>query len=124
MLDGILVPGSEHMINYNDRSFRPVQNTANGETSEETIFHYRQEGDVLTCTYAGGRIRRGHLIGLVDGEGRIDMRYHQVNDRGELMTGTCRSVPEVMSNGKLRLHESWQWTSGDGSSGSSVLEEI
>jgi len=40
------------------------------------------------------------------------------------MTGVCRSVPEVMSNGKIRLHETWQWTSGDGSGGSSVLGEI
>jgi len=112
------------MINYNDRRFRPVQNSENGETSAETIFHYKQEGRVLTSFYSGGRILSGHLIGLVDDEGRIDMRYHQVNDQGELMTGVCRSVPEVMSNGKIRLHETWQWTSGDGSGGSSVLEEI
>ncbi len=112
------------MINYNDRRFRPVQNSANGETSDETVFHYKQEGNVLTSTYAGGRIRQGHLIGLVDERGCIDMRYHQLNDHGELMTGTCRSIPEIMSNGKVRLHETWQWTSGDGSSGSSVLEEI
>ena len=112
------------MINYNDRRFRPVQNSANGEVSEETIFHYKQEDKVLTCTYSGGRIRHGHLIALVDEAGCIDMRYHQVNDHGELMTGTCRSTPEVLPNGRIRLHETWQWTSGDGSSGSSVLEEI
>jgi hypothetical protein len=112
------------MINYNDRRFRPVVNSDNGEVSEETIFHYMQEGKVLTCQYSGGRILQGHLIGLVDEEGRIDMRYHQVNDRGELMTGTCCSTPEILPNGKIRSHESWQWTSGDRSSGSSVLEEI
>ncbi|HQV75060.1 MAG TPA: n-acetylglutamate synthase, partial [Flavobacteriales bacterium] len=61
---------------------------------------------------------------LVDADGCIDMRYHQVNDRGVLMTGTCRSVPEVMPNGKIRFHETWQWTSGDGTAGSSVLEEV
>jgi hypothetical protein len=112
------------MINYDDRRFRPVRNTANGETSSETVFHYRQEGNILTSTYSGGRIRNGHLIALVDEEGHIDMRYHQVNDKGELMTGVCRSIPEVMPNGKIRLHETWQWTSGDGSSGDSVLEEV
>ena len=112
------------MFNYNDRRFRPVQNSANGETSAETIFLYLQEGNILTSTYSGGRIRQVHLIGLVDEKGCIDMRYHQVNDRGEMMTGTCRSVPETMPNGRIRLHESWQWTSGDKSSGSSVLEEV
>jgi len=112
------------MINYNDRHFRPVRNTENGETSAETLFHYKQVGNVLTSAYSGGRIRYGHLIGLVDDEGVIDMRYHQVNDRDELTTGICRSTPEVLSNGKVRLHEEWRWTSGDESRGSSVLEEL
>jgi hypothetical protein len=112
------------MIDYNDRRFAPVSNSANGEVSPEVIFHYKQTGRIVTCSYAGGRIVRGQLIALVDDEGRLDMRYHQVNERGELMTGTCLSVPEVMPNGKIRLHETWQWTSGDGTLGSSVLEEI
>lgn len=112
------------MIDYNGRRFRAVQNTENGETSSETIFIYEQSDVILTSRYSGGRIVSGHLIGLVDAQGRIDMRYHQVNDRGELMTGVCSSVPEIMPNGKIRLHESWRWTSGDGSSGSSVLEEL
>ncbi len=112
------------MINYDGRRFHAVQNTENGETSAETIFIYEQTGDVLTSKYAGGRIVSGHLLGLVDAQGCIDLRYHQVNDKGELMTGVCRSVPEVMPDGKLRLHENWQWTSGDRSSGTSVLEEM
>jgi hypothetical protein len=29
-----------------------------------------------------------------------------------------------MENGKIRLYEEWQWTSGDQSKGSSILEEI
>ncbi|MBU1821184.1 MAG: n-acetylglutamate synthase [Bacteroidetes bacterium] len=112
------------MINYHNKRFRPVQNTANGETSAETIFLYQQEGNILTSEYSGGLIVKGHLIGLVDADGTIDMRYHQVNDRGELMTGRCQSRPEVLPTDKLRLYESWQWTSGDGSAGESVLEEL
>ena len=52
------------------------------------------------------------------------MRYHQVNTNGELMTGICTSKPELLSNGKIRLHEKWQWTSGDKSKGTSILEEL
>jgi len=40
------------------------------------------------------------------------------------MTGTCFSKPEIMDNGKIRLHETWKWTSGDKSKGNSILEEI
>ena len=112
------------MINYHNKQFRPVSNTDNGETSAETVFHYRQEGRILTSDYSGGKIIKGHLIGLVDDDGCINMRYHQVNERNELMTGLCQSKPEILPNGKIRLHETWQWTSGDQSGGSSVIEEF
>lgn len=68
------------MINYNNRIFKPVSNTDNGETSSETVFHYHQTGTILTSTYSGGKIKVGHLIGLVAEDGCIDMRYHQVNE--------------------------------------------
>ncbi len=111
-------------LNYHNKKFRPISNSENGEVSDDMIFHYIQEGNVLTCTYQGANIIKGQLIGLIDGEGRIEMRYHQVNRNGDLMTGICKSVPEKMDNGKIRLLESWRWTSGDGSQGESVLEEI
>ena len=96
----------------------------NSEVSSSTIFGYKQEGSILTCSYSGNSIVSGHLIGLVENNGNINMRYHQINTNGELMTGTCQSTPEIMPNGKIRLHETWQWTSGNLSKGTSVLEEI
>lgn len=111
------------MINYNDKTFRPISNTENGETSSETVFYYKQVDNVLTSEYSGGKIRYGHLIGLVDNDGNIAMRYHQVNDKDELMTGICKSKPEILENGKIRLHENWEWTSGDKSKGQSIIEE-
>jgi hypothetical protein len=53
-------------INYNNKKFRPVSNTDNGETSNETLFLYKQVGNILTSDYSGGKIKYGHLIGLVD----------------------------------------------------------
>lgn len=111
-------------MNYNNKRFRTVLNSKNGETSAETIFIYKQEGNILTSTYNGGQIINGHLIGLVDSEGNIEMRYHQVNKNGKLMTGICYSTPEIMSSGKIKLYENWQWTSGDKSKGKSILAEI
>ena len=111
------------MVNYNDKIFRPVSNAENGETSNETVFHYKQMGNLLTSEYAGGKIKYGHLLGLVDEKGNIEMCYHQVNDKGELRTGICKSTPEILSTGKIRLHEIWEWTSGDQSKGQSIIEE-
>ena len=111
-------------MNYNNKKFRTINNSENGETSTETIFHYKQIGNLLTGTYSGGKIKFGHLIGLVDEFGNIDMRYHQVNTQNELMTGVCFSKPALLANGKVKLHESWEWTSGNKSKGESIIEEI
>ena len=111
------------MINYNNRVFAPVSNSENGETSSDTIFHYKQNGNIVTAEYSGGKIIYGHLLGIVDNSGDIDMRYHQINIQGEIMTGICKSIPEILENGKIRLHENWQWTSGNHSTGNSIIEE-
>lgn len=111
-------------LNYHNRKFRPISNSENGEVSHEMTFHYKQDRNILSCTYTGENILHGHLIGLVDRAGEIRMSYHQINRTGELLTGICLSKPERLANGKIRLHESWQWTSGDRSKGNSILEEI
>jgi hypothetical protein len=65
-----------------------------------------------------------HLIGTVDESGRIYMSYHQINIEGQIMTGLCKSTPEILPDGRIRLYEDWRWTSGDKSKGKSVLEEV
>lgn len=112
------------MINYNHKTFKPITTSKNAEVSEHTLFTYKQKGSIITSEYSGGAILKGHLIGTVANDGTIEMRYHQVNTKGDLMTGICQSKPEILSNGKIRLHETWQWTSGDQSKGTSMLEEV
>ena len=111
-------------MNYDGKSFRIVTNVDNGETSSETFFRYSQVGNVITGSYGGGLVVKGSLVGTVDEVGILNFRYQHVNTDGETRTGVCRSLPEVMPTGKIRLRESWQWTSGDGSSGTSVIEEV
>ena len=111
-------------INYDNRRFASVTNSATGEVSSETVFHYHQTGDLVWAEYKGGEIVFGNLIAKVDDKGNLDMRYQHLNAKGELMTGKCFSTPEILTDGRIRLYEKWQWTSGDFSSGESVVEEI
>ena len=111
-------------VDYGGRRLRSVENSASGEVGPETVFVYRQDGDVVSATYEGGGVRSGVLIATADGGGNLDVRYAHVNEAGDLMTGECRTTPEVLPDGRLRLHEEWRWTSGDRSSGRSVVEEI
>lgn len=113
-----------HIIHYDGKNFRSIANTANGEVSDQTIFQYHQTGNIVTAEYSGGGVQEGHLIALMDAQGCLDMRYHHVNLQGDLQTGVCHAVPEILSDGRIRLHETWQWTSGDGSKGHSTTEEF
>ena len=112
------------MINYNDRVFRSVSNSENGDVNDETIFNYQQNSFLVSATYSGGAILFGHLLGLVNNEGVMEISYHHVNEEGDIRTGVCLSTPEILPNGKIRLHERWKWTNGDLSEGESTLEEI
>ena len=111
-------------MNYNGRKFKVIAKSENSEVAGDTIFEYKQVGNILTASYSGGEIQMGHLLGVVDSKGTINLCYHQINAKGGLMTGKCTSIPEVLSNGKIRLHEHWEWTSGNHSKGTSIIEEI
>lgn len=112
------------MNSYDGRRFHSVSNTDGGDVSAETVFHYHQRGDVVWATYAGGSVVQGTLVGTVDDRGGLDLRYAHVRADGRLMTGECVSTPEVLADGRLRLHERWRWTSGGTGEGQSVIEEF
>ncbi len=111
-------------FNYDGRVFRSVSNSGNGEAGSETHFHYHQQQDVVWAAYGGGKILLGSLLAKVNPDGSLDMRYQHLNQAGEFMTGECHSVPEVLPDGRYRMHENWRWTCGDRSSGESIVEEI
>lgn len=111
-------------FSYDNRKFRSVENSDGGEVDAETLFHYHQDGDLVWAEYSGGAIVRGQLIAVCDDDGTLEMRYQHVNKGGQLMTGKCVSKPEILPDGRIRLREKWQWTSGDKSEGESVIEEI
>lgn len=109
---------------YGGRLFRPIETTKSSHTNEDTIFKYEQKDFMVTATYSGGDIRFGQMIGTVEEDGTLNMRYQHVTKTGELMTGYCTTTPELLPNGKLRLHEKWRWTCGHRAKGRSILEEM
>ena len=117
--------GAAGALDYGGRRFVVAANTDNGGVSPGLVFHYRQVGAHVWCLYGdGARIRLGTLVAAVREDGSLDMRYQHLDAMGEIRTGICRTSPEVLPDGRLRLHEAWRWTNGDQSAGCSVLEEI
>lgn len=111
------------MMNYEGKRFRSKANTENGEVGGQTIFIYHQDENMVWAEYAGGEILRGTLIGTVDGDGHLSFYYQHINGSRLVRIGTCKSIPHHV-DGRLELHEDWQWLDGDGSKGSSVIVEI
>ena len=75
------------------------------------MFEYRQTGGRVWARYGGPGVLFGSLVAASDAAGALDMRYRHFNPAGELRAGICRSTPEQLPDGRLRLHEEWQWTS-------------
>ena len=112
-------------INYNNRIFRSKSNTETGDVDRDTIFDYQQDGNILKATYSGGQISAGQMLGIVNPDSSLDFAYHHINNHGELKTGKCHSKPELLPDGRIRLHESWEWLDdGERLSGTSVIEEM
>ncbi len=112
------------MIRYEGRLFRSVENSTGGDVDAATTFHYRQRENVVWATYSGGSVRFGTLLAKVDAEGNLDMRYQHISVDGQFKTGQCHSRPEQLADGRLRLHERWQWTGGAEGEGVSIIEEV
>jgi hypothetical protein len=111
-------------IDYDDRVFASIANSSSGDVGAATTFRYHHTGNVVWATYQGGAVAQGTLIARVQPDGSLDMRYQHVTTDGAIKTGRCLSRPEILVDGRIRLHEQWQWTEGGTESGQSVIEEV
>lgn len=112
------------MFDYEGRIFHCISNSRFGEVSEETIFHYHQDQNIVWGEYSGGVIVRGMLLAQMDTDGGLSLRFQHVSAEGEIRTGILHSSLEVLEDGRYRIYERWQLTSGNQASGESILEEI
>lgn len=111
-------------VDFDGRRFRTVRNSDSGESSSQTVFHYRQKGSVVWATYRGGDVAFGTLLARVGGASRLEMVYQHLNKNGDFRRGRCRARTEVLPDGRYRLHEAWEWTDGVAGRGCSVTEEV
>ncbi|WP_413756805.1 hypothetical protein [Streptomyces sp. MMBL 11-3] len=100
----------------------PVADQAPGQVGTRTRFAYHEEDGRIWADYAGGDVVRGHLVGTRDGD-RLDFRYVQLKTDGSTSSGHCVSEVTETPDGRVRLAETWEWESQEGS-GTSVVEEV
>jgi len=111
------------VINYNGRTFCSAAAETAGADGAGPVGHYHQAGNVVWAEFAGGKVVRGTLVGSCDHDGVLELAYSQLLHTGEVIAGRCRSVPDVLTDGRIRLHEHWQRFGADPGTGVSVIEE-
>jgi uncharacterized protein DUF3291 len=105
------------------RHFVLEANEPDADCKPGMTFAYRQEGGRVWALYGGADVLFGTLVGCVSGEGRLDVRYQHATANGLVRTGRCDTRVENLVDGKLRLHEEWQWLTGAEGIGRSTLVE-
>lgn len=98
-------------IDFNNKIFSLVANTDNGKVSNETIFEYRQEGDMVTANYYGGSIRYGKIIAILK-DMELKMLYQCITTGNELKAGKAMAEISFTENGKMKLTLNWEWLGG------------
>lgn len=106
-----------------DRRFT-VANNAQGLSGTGTVFHYRVEGDAISGTYQGGRIRIGSQVGRVTGPDTLELLYHCLTTEGEMLAGWSRGTVGVDDDGRTTLAFVWGWLSGAAGGGESSYVEL
>jgi hypothetical protein len=109
-------------LDYGGRRFRAAGSRPDPAGAGVSVGHYHQEGDLVWAEFSGGAVRAGRLVGTCRPDGTIDATYCFVTTTGETVAGACRSTPDVLADGRVRLTEHWRRL--DGSSGVSQIEEI
>lgn len=100
----------------------PVADQAPGQVGTRTRFTYHERDGRIWAEYEGGDIVHGHLVGTRDAD-TLDFRYVQLKQDGTTSSGHCVSAVTELSDGRVRLDETWEWESLRGS-GTSVVEEL
>jgi len=112
----------DEIVSLNGKQMRIVSTAEAGVVNAETVFTFTQEGSVVSAHYSGGRVRLGHLVGIIS-SGILHFRYAQLDTEGRLDGGYSTCEISRTSDGRMRLLEHFQWQSREGS-GTNIFEEM
>jgi hypothetical protein len=111
------------MITLDKVKMTVIQTADNGVVNKDTLFSFMQEGNVVQAEYAGGKIKKGFLIGQVAAQ-VLKFSYCQLQTDGVLDNGVSSCEISVSDTGKIRLIEHFEWKTRPGERGVNVFEEI
>ncbi|MCL6295705.1 hypothetical protein [Jejuia spongiicola] len=109
-------------FNLNNKTFSLIENSKNGKVNSETIFNYKQEGNIVTADYFGGSIKYGKIIATLNNN-TLDMLYQCITTENELKAGKAIAKISLTTNNKMMLKLNWEWLGNKNESGISEYIE-
>lgn len=99
-----------------------VSHTANqGVVGADTFLHFIQKGTRVVARYSGGSIKRGCLVGEIEGEA-LTFRYAQVEASGVVHGGSSVCEIVTLDDGRTRIIEHFTWRTRTGF-GDNIFDE-
>ena len=95
-------------FNFNNKIFSLLENSENGKVNSETIFKYKQEGNLVTADYYGGSIKYGKIIAHLSNK-TLDMLYQCITTENELKAGKAIAKISLTNHNKIKLKLNWEW---------------
>lgn len=95
-------------INFNNKIFSLVQNSANGTATSNTIFEYKQTGNLVTADYSGGGVKYGKIIAKLEND-TLHMLYQCMTNEDLLKAGKATAKVSLNPQSKIRLTLKWEW---------------
>ena len=109
-------------FNFNNKTFSLLENSKNGKVNSETVFKYKQEGNLVTANYYGGSIKYGKIIAHLSNN-TLDMLYQCITTENELKAGEAIAEISLTKNKKIKLKLNWKWLGKRNESGISEYIE-
>ena len=109
--------------NFNNKTFILLENSKEGKVNSDTLFKYKQEGDLVTADYFGGSIVYGKIIAVLKGD-QLEMLYQCLTVENDLKAGKAIANISFSEENKLKLSLDWEWLGGSQEKGKSEYIEI
>ena len=109
-------------FNFNNKTFSLLENSENGKVNSETIFKYKQEGNLVTADYKGGTIKYGKIIAHLSNNS-LNMLYQCITTENELKAGQAIAEISLTKDNKIKLKLNWHWLGENNESGVSEYIE-
>jgi hypothetical protein len=110
-------------FNFNKKTFALVQNTEGGQVNAETVFRYRQKGNLVTADYAGGTVVYGKIIAHLQGD-TLNILYQCLTIDNELKAGKALAKAVYNEGRKIKLTLNWEWLNSSQIKGQSEYIEL